>query len=79
MGNAHDVRYGPPMRLVVNGEPRAFDPPPATVEALVVALGLPKERVAVELNGAIVPKAARPSHPVLDGDVLEIVTLVGGG
>jgi thiamine biosynthesis protein ThiS len=67
------------MKLVVNGEARELSPSPATVDGLLVALGLPKERVAVELNGDIVVKADRPARAVKDGDVLEIVTLVGGG
>ncbi len=73
------IGYSAAMHLVVNGEPRALDPAPATVDGLLAALGMPRERVAVELNGAIVPKAERPARPVKDGDVLEIVTLVGGG
>jgi sulfur carrier protein len=67
------------MNLVVNGEQRALAPPSETVDGVISALGLPKERVAVELNGAIVMKGARISTAVRDGDVLEVVTLVGGG
>jgi thiamine biosynthesis protein ThiS len=37
------------------------------------------DRVAVEHNGAIVRRADRPVTRVNDGDVFEIVTLVGGG
>lgn len=66
------------MDLVVNGERKELDDV-KTVEAVVQALGLPRERVAVELNGAIVTKAQRAQTPVKDGDVLEVVTLVGGG
>ena len=67
------------MHLVVNGEPRDLAPSAATVDAVLASLGLPRERVAVELNGSIVTKAERLSCAVKDGDVLEIVTLVGGG
>lgn len=67
------------MRLVLNGEPRDVEPSPASVEALLVVLAVPRERVAVELNGDIVVKAERAARPLKDGDVLEIVTLVGGG
>lgn len=67
------------MDLVVNGEQRSLTPPSPTVDGVIHALGLPRERVAVELNGAIVPKAARAATSVQDGDVLEVVTLVGGG
>jgi thiamine biosynthesis protein ThiS len=69
------------MDLVVNGEKRTLTlrDENANVDAVVVALGLPQERVAVELNGAIVTKALRARTAVKDGDVLEVVTLVGGG
>ena len=67
------------MQLVVNGEKRSFDPPPATVEELVVALGLPSQQIAVEVNGRVVKRADRKQHALSSGDVIEIVTLVGGG
>ena len=37
------------------------------------------ERVAVELNGEIVPKAAFGQTILKDGDRLEVVSFVGGG
>lgn len=69
------------MDLVVNGEMRtlALRAQDVNVDTVVVALGLPLERVAVELNGAIVTKAQRAATAVKNGDVLEVVTLVGGG
>jgi sulfur carrier protein len=67
------------MQLTVNGETRSFDTAPQSVEALLVALSLPRERVAVELNGSIVRRAERETRSLADGDVVEIVTLVGGG
>ena len=66
------------MDLVVNGEQRTVVEV-QTVEQLVAALGLPRERVAVELNGALIVRADRESCTVKDGDRVEIVTLVGGG
>jgi sulfur carrier protein len=79
MAGNDSLRYAHVMNLVVNGEPRAVSVEPPTVDALVLSLGLPRERVAVELNGAIVKKADRAACTLKDGDVLEIVTLVGGG
>lgn len=72
---ADDVANG--MRLRINGETRELDV--HTVEALLVALALPVDRVAVEQNGAIVRRPERAHTPVNDDDVFEIVTLVGGG
>ena len=65
------------MRLTLNGEQRDVDAP--SVAALLVALALPADQCAVEVNGALVKRAARAATPLHDGDVVEIVTLVGGG
>ncbi len=64
--------------LTVNGEPRQFDPPLRVAE-LVDRLGLTGKRVAVELNGEIVPKSRHGDTPLANGDRLEIVVAVGGG
>lgn len=37
------------------------------------------ERVVVELNGTIVPKASYDEIILQDADILEIVSFVGGG
>lgn len=75
---AHE-RYLRDMQLQVNGESRELALSAATVAGLLCALELPRTRVAVELNGAVVPRKDHETHAVGDGDVVEIVTLVGGG
>ena len=67
------------MNLTVNGAPRAFDPPPATLADLVRRLELEGKRVAIERNGEIVPRSRFPDTWLADGDKLEIVVAVGGG
>jgi sulfur carrier protein len=67
------------MDLSVNGERKTFIPPPSSVEALLERLALPSARVAVELNGALVRRAERGQTELRSGDVIEVVTLVGGG
>ncbi len=37
------------------------------------------KRIAVELNGDIVPKSDYPNIVFCDGDTVEIVSFVGGG
>lgn len=39
----------------------------------------PMARIAVELNGEIVPKAKYEETILADGDKIEIVSFVGGG
>jgi len=65
------------MRLVINGEEREFAA--ATLEALVEELGMKGDRVAVELNREIVPRASWQATALKDGDRLEIVHFVGAG
>jgi sulfur carrier protein len=64
--------------FVLNGAERPL-PRPLTVGELVHELGLPRERVAVELNGAIVRKAAYDAVVVESGARVEVVSFVGGG
>ncbi|MFZ0773697.1 MAG: sulfur carrier protein ThiS [Candidatus Sulfotelmatobacter sp.] len=71
------------MKLHINGEERTFaDPAPAsafTLAALIEALNMKSDRVAVELNLEIAPRDRWPQTPLKDGDRLEIVHFVGGG
>lgn len=69
------------MNLVINGQPRSFDglPHACSVATLVETLGMQADRVALELNGNIIARAAWADSPVNDGDRLEIVHFVGGG
>ena len=67
------------MQLTINGTSRTFARPVATVADLVHVLGLEGKRIAVERNGAIVPKSRHADTPLVPGDRLEIVGAVGGG
>jgi len=66
-----------PLSLTVNGAPRRSAA--ATIAELVRELGLKPEKVAVEHNGTIVPRSTLQQAALGEGDVLEIVTFVGGG
>lgn len=66
------------MKLQINGEQQEFSSTP-NVAALVEALGIKGDRVAVELNRDIVPRAQWAATELHDGDKLEIVHFVGGG
>jgi thiamine biosynthesis protein ThiS len=62
----------------LNGEPREV-PEGSTLAALIEWLKLPRDRVAVERNLEIVPRARWNVTPIQAGDQLEVVHLVGGG
>ena len=66
------------MEIQLNGEPLALADA-STVQALLVGQGLAERRVAVEVNGEIVPRGRHPQHALLDGDKIEIVHALGGG
>jgi len=66
------------MRITLNGEVREV-PDEATVRDVLGQLGLPSDRVAVERNRELVPRASHAATRVAEGDALEVVTLVGGG
>jgi sulfur carrier protein len=65
------------MKIIINGQEQTFDP--ITLAALVEQLGMKQDRVAVELNRNIVPRADWAATNLAEGDRLEIVHFVGGG
>jgi thiamine biosynthesis protein ThiS len=50
-----------------------------TVEDLIMSTGRRRDRVAVELNGKIVPRSNYSKVLLKNDDRVEIVGLVGGG
>jgi sulfur carrier protein len=66
------------MRLLVNGETKSCDGP-ISLAVLIEQLGMKGDRVAVELNREIVPRAQWADTELQDDDRLEIVHFVGGG
>ena len=67
------------MQLQINGNRREVAAAASTLAAVLGVLELGDKRIAVELNGAIVPRTRYTDTPVKDGDRLEIVGAVGGG
>lgn len=65
--------------LTINGHSRSFEATPLSVAALVERMGLQGKRIAIELNGEIVPRAEFAVVLLATGDKLEIVGAVGGG
>ena len=64
--------------LSINGKSQQFEPA-TRVADLIHNLGLEGKRVAVELNGEIVPRSDFAEVELADGDAVEIVVAVGGG
>ena len=64
--------------ITVNGEP-AQVAAPCTIADLLAVRGLTGKRVAVERNGAIVPRSRHAATELMETDSLELVVAVGGG
>lgn len=65
------------MNIQINGEVRVVSR--NTVLEMLQGLDIDPKRVAVELNGDILPKAEYAARGLSDGDKIEIVHFVGGG
>ncbi|MBQ1519499.1 MAG: sulfur carrier protein ThiS [Ruminococcus sp.] len=63
--------------IKVNGE--SMDMDGKTVAELLEAMDTSSQRVAVELNMDIVPRASYGETVLKDGDTVEVVRFVGGG
>lgn len=67
------------MDIILNGEARRFERSRMTIAELLEREDLAKRRVAVEVNGAIVPRGRHAEHALEPGDRVEIVHALGGG
>ena len=66
------------MHALINGKPADLTDG-TTVAELVNTLGLAGQRIAVELNGEILPRSRHAETRLAAGDQLEIVHAIGGG
>lgn len=67
--------------MMVNGEKYDLQAlaPEFTLVALISKFGLSPQRVAVELNGELVPRGRYAEYRLGDNDQVEIIHYVGGG
>ncbi|HUU58604.1 MAG TPA: sulfur carrier protein ThiS [Phycisphaerae bacterium] len=66
------------MRIRINGQWQEH-PDGLSMAEMVERLALHPQRIAVERNKALLPRARYAETTLADNDELEIVTLVGGG
>lgn len=66
------------IEVVVNGNAQPV-PAGTTITQLLAQVAPTGKRVAVERNGAIVPRSAHSETVLAPGDALEVVIAVGGG
>lgn len=73
-----DPDAAPTMRVIVNDQPTDL-PDTATIADLLAQLALPGTRVAVEVNRQLVRRLQHGDTRLHQDDIVEVVTLVGGG
>ncbi|MGY8869237.1 MAG: sulfur carrier protein ThiS [Pseudomonadales bacterium] len=66
------------MELEVNGAVTRLKEG-ASLNDLVVMLGLEEQRIAIEVNQEIIPRSQHMQHPLNAGDKVEVVHAIGGG
>ncbi len=66
------------VKITVNGEIYSVKNETTLIE-VVRDRGFDEKRIAVEINGEIVPKASYSETLLKEGDSLEVVSFVGGG
>ncbi|AKN29553.1 thiamine biosynthesis protein ThiS [Clostridium carboxidivorans P7] len=49
------------------------------LDKLLINEGYSLQRIAVELNGDIIPKSQYVNKKIKDGDFIQVVSFVGGG
>jgi sulfur carrier protein len=72
--SGHNTR----MDIILNGQSLPL-PDQTTLAALLEAQHLAQRRVAVEINGEIVPRSQHAERVLAAGDRVEIVHALGGG
>lgn len=69
-----------PVTITINGQQKTLEASERpSLAQLVADLGVTADRLAIELNGLIVPRARWSETPLANGDRLEMVHFVGGG
>ena len=66
------------MDIELNGQTSTIEAD-CTIAGLLEIEGFAQRRVAVEVNGEIVPRGLHASHVLQAGDRVEIVHALGGG
>ena len=66
-------------QISLNGKPHAL-PAPRTVADLLVDLGLAgRGGLAVEVNEEVIPRSEHAARELVEGDRVEVVTMMAGG
>jgi len=64
--------------VTINGQPTTVAGP-TTVAAYVETLPPNRRHVAVAINSEVIPRERWPDTTIDEGDIIEVVRMVGGG
>jgi sulfur carrier protein len=64
--------------IIVNGDKLKVEKG-STIESLLGLLNITPARLAIEINGEVIPRSGMLEKVLQDGDILEIVKAIGGG
>lgn len=65
------------MKITLNG--KLVDTNSTTIGDLLQEKQIPQGKIAVEMNGHVIPKSLLDNSPIQENAVIEIITFVGGG
>ncbi len=66
------------MEVTINGNTHHLDKP-CTVQDLIEYLDIATKRFAIEINKELIPRSSFATHPIQNGDKIEVVGAIGGG
>tara|TARA_B110000196_G_C20803714_1_gene501388 strand:- start:290 stop:493 length:204 start_codon:yes stop_codon:yes gene_type:complete len=64
--------------ITINGDKLKIEED-STIEILLELLNITPARLAIEINGEVIPRSEILEKVLQDGDILEIVKAIGGG
>lgn len=64
--------------VTVNGQPMDIEGP-LSVDAFLELRGINAQAIALAVNGEVLPRSEYAARLIQEGDILEIVRMVGGG
>jgi len=65
------------VRIQLNGEEQ--ESAASNLQQLVAELGLEVRMIAIERNREVAPKSSWATTPIVEGDQIEVVHMIGGG
>ncbi len=78
MAFRYNTHMSQTISIHLNGDERTFQAK-LSVNELITQLDLIGKRLAVEVNGEIVPRSAHAQYHLANNDKVEIIHAVGGG